>query len=123
MRKSKAETEKAVMAILLDGEPEKNNIENANDDLAIADLVPYANHPFKLYEGERLYDMIRSIRERGVIVPVIVRPVDKGDGTYEILSGHNRVNAAKLAGLKKVPGVVKTGLTDDEAKLYYSQII
>ena len=121
MRKSKTETEKAVMAILLDGEPEKNNIENANDDLMIADLVPFADHPFKLYEGERLHDMVRSIRERGVIVPIIVRPIDGDEETYEILSGHNRVNAAKLAGLKKVPVVIKIGLTDDEAKLIVTE--
>ena len=121
MRKSKAETEKAVMSILLDGEPEKNKIENANDDLMIADLVPFADHPFKLYEGERLHDMVRSIRERGVIVPIIVRPIDGDEEIYEILSGHNRVNAAKLVGLQKVPVVVKNGLSDDEAKLIVTE--
>jgi ParB family chromosome partitioning protein len=120
-RKSKAETQRAAMAILLDGEPTANTLTNATETLFIGDLVPYADHPFKLYEGERLNDMVRSVRERGVIVPVIVRPLDEGEDTYEILSGHNRVNAAKMAGLKKVPVVIKTGLDDEEAKLIVTE--
>jgi len=76
-------------------------------------LVPFANHPFKLYEGQRFNDMVESIRESGVLSPIIVRPTD-GDN-YEILSGHNRVNAAREAGLNEVPSIVKTDLTDEEA--------
>ena len=121
-RKSKAETQKSVMAILLDEEPTNTNVPaNAVETLLIDDLVPFADHPFKLYEGERLDDMVRSIKELGVIVPVIVRPIDEDDRTDEILSGHNRVNAAKIAGLKKVPVVIKTGLTDDEAELIVTE--
>ena len=122
IRKSKAENQKAVMAILLDEEPDNSNVPaNATETLIIDDLVPFADHPFKLYEGERLDDMVRSIKELGVIVPIIVRPVADDEYTYEILSGHNRVNAAKIAGLKKVPIVIKTGLTDDEAKLIVTE--
>jgi ParB family chromosome partitioning protein len=67
--------------------------------------------------------MVRSVKELGVIVPVIVRPIDENEseGTYEILSGHNRVNAAKLAGLVKVPVVIKTDLTDEEAALIVTE--
>ncbi len=75
-------------------------------------LHPYHNHKFELYTGERLEDMVASIKENGVLSPIIVQP----DGEdYEILIGHNRWNAAKLAGLPTVPAIIKTGLTEDEA--------
>jgi ParB family chromosome partitioning protein len=63
-------------------------------------LHPYHNHKFELYTGERLDDMIESIRENGVLSPIIVQPDGNG---YEILIGHNRWNASKLAGLPTVP--------------------
>ena len=78
-------------------------------------LHPYHNHKFELYTGERLDDMVESIRENGVLSPIIVQP--DGDG-YEILIGHNRWNASKLAGLLTVPAIIKTGLSEDEALLY-----
>jgi len=82
-------------------------------NLRVDKLVPYKSHPFKLYEGMRFSDMVESIRTNGVMLPIIVRPID--GSTYEILSGHNRVNAAKAAGLDTVPAIVREGLTDDEA--------
>ncbi len=88
-------------------------------EIVISKLVPFADHPFKLYEGERLNDMVTSIKELGVILPVVVRP--KETDCYEILTGHNRVNAAKIAGLEKVPTVIKEGLTDEEAKLIVTE--
>jgi ParB family chromosome partitioning protein len=119
---SRAEREKSVMALLLDEEPKNTETAaNAAETWAIDDLVPFPDHPFKLYEGERLNDMVRSVKELGVLLPVIVRPLDKDEGTYEILSGHNRVNAAKLAGLTEVPVIIKTGLTDDEAELIVTE--
>lgn len=78
-------------------------------------LHPYHNHKFEMYTGERLEDMIESIRENGVLSPIIVQPIDNG---YEILIGHNRWNASKLAGLPTVPAIVKTGLSDNEAEMY-----
>lgn len=83
--------------------------------LAVKSIKPFHDHPFHLYEGERLEDMIASIKEHGVLNPVIVQKIDDG---YEMLSGHNRLNAAKLAGLKEVPAIVKTGLTEEEAYVY-----
>ena len=88
-------------------------------DIEISKLVPFKNHPFKLYVGERLKDMVTSIKELGVILPVVVRPMD--NGCYEILSGHNRVNAAKIAGLEKVPAVIKDGLIEEEANLIVTE--
>ncbi len=86
--------------------------------LKLADLVAFRNHPFKLYEGERFNDMVESIKNYGVIVPIVVRKVDD---KYEILSGHNRVNAAKEAGLTEVPTVIKEGLTEEEATLIVTE--
>lgn len=83
--------------------------------LSVKSIKPFHDHPFHLYEGERLEDMIASIREHGVLNPVIVQKVEDG---YEMLSGHNRLNAAKLAGLKEIPAIVKTGLSEEEAYVY-----
>ena len=77
-------------------------------------LVPFANHPFKLYEGQRFDDMCESIKENGVLLPIIIRPAD-GDDNYEILSGHNRAEAAKAAGLEFIPAIIRENLTDEEA--------
>ncbi|MCL2253081.1 MAG: ParB/RepB/Spo0J family partition protein [Lachnospiraceae bacterium] len=121
-RKSKAEAARSVKALLLDQDPNNLAPESTSNILFIDELVSFAGHPFKLYEGEQLDDMVRSIKELGVIVPIIVRESPDGDlGIYEILSGHNRVNAAKLAGLKKVPAIIKVGLTDSEAKLIVTE--
>ena len=83
--------------------------------LAVKSIKPFHDHPFHLYEGERLEDMIASIKEHGVLNPVIVQKTEDG---YEMLSGHNRLNAAKHAGLKEVPAIVKTGLSEEEAYVY-----
>jgi len=83
-------------------------------EIDVANLVPFANHPFKLYSGKRSDALINSVRESGVLTPIIVRP--KGE-KYEILSGHNRVEAAKKVGLLTVPSIVREGLSDDDARL------
>lgn len=85
-------------------------------ELAIDSLVPYRSHPFALYEGERLDDMVESVNENGVLTPIIVQPVENGQ--YEILAGHNRWNASKIAGKKTIPAIIKTGLTEEEAYVY-----
>ena len=82
-------------------------------EISIESLVPFANHPFTQYEGQRFADMVESVRGNGVLVPVVVRPI--GEKQYEILSGHNRVASAREAELDTIPAVVREGLTDDEA--------
>ena len=77
--------------------------------LDIDSIKPFHNHPFHLYEGDRLDDMVESIRDHGILNPVIVREIDDG---YEMLSGHNRQKAAKIAGLKKIPAIIKYDLPD-----------
>ena len=83
------------------------------DTLPVEALRPFSGHPFHLYTDEKLRELTDSIREHGVLMPVLVRPVDGG---YEIVSGHNRVEAAKLAGLDKVPVTVRE-LDDDTATI------
>ena len=85
-------------------------------ELAIDSLIPYRSHPFALYEGERLDDMVESVTENGVLTPIIVQPIE--DGQYEILAGHNRWNASKIAGKKTIPAIIKTDLTAEEAYVY-----
>lgn len=83
--------------------------------LSIDSIKPFHDHPFHLYEGDRLDDMIQSIRDHGILNPVIVRTTEDG---YEMLSGHNRQNAARLAGLTEIPAIIKTDLPDNDAYVY-----
>ena len=83
--------------------------------IPVEEIHPFHDHPFRLYEGERLEDMVQSIRDHGVLNPVIVRKAARG---YEMLAGHNRTNAAKIAGLTEVPAIVKTDLSDEDAYVY-----
>lgn len=90
--------------------------ENVIVDLAISQIVPYHDHLFRLYEGDRLNDMVESIRENGVLTPTIVHKI--ADRQYEMLAGHNRMNASRIAGKKTIPAIIKEGLTEEEAWLY-----
>lgn len=83
--------------------------------IPVEEIHPFHDHPFRLYEGERLEDMVQSIRDHGVLNPVIVRKAARG---YEMLAGHNRTNAAKIAGLTEVPAIVKTDLSEEDAYVY-----
>lgn len=81
--------------------------ENQIKNIPISSLVSYHDHKFQLYSGERLEDMVESVKKNGILIPIIVQPYGEN---YEILSGHNRTNAAKLAGLETVPAVIKERL-------------
>ncbi len=84
-------------------------------ELPLELLVSFPEHPFKPYSGEQLWDLVKSIEEHGVLSPILVRPAPDGQ-RYEIISGHNRVNAARRAGLKTIPATVRD-MDDDEATL------
>ena len=84
-------------------------------ELPLELLVAFAEHPFKPYSGEQLWDLVKSVEEHGVLTPILVRPAPDGQ-RYEIISGHNRVNAARRAGLKTIPATVRE-MDDDEATL------
>ena len=100
---------------LLMGDIEEKTAAGGLRMLPIKKIRPFHDHPFHLYEGERLEDMVASAREHGILNPVIVQEIDGG---YEMLSGHNRMNAAKLVGLKEIPAIVKTDLSEEEAYVY-----
>ena len=84
-------------------------------ELPVDLLVPFTEHPFRPYSGEQLWELVRSIEENGVLTPILVRPAKDGQ-RYEIISGHNRVNAARRAGLNMIPATVRE-LDDDAATL------
>lgn len=101
--------------LLTGGEPAAAASGNGIQMIAVDSIKPFHTHPFRLYEGERLDDMVENVREHGVLVPAIVRTAPGG---YEMLAGHNRLNAARLAGLSEIPAIVKEGLPDAEAYVY-----
>ena len=82
--------------------------------LDISKLVPFSGHPFKVRDDEEMEKTVDSIKQFGVLNPVIVRPMD--NGLFEIVSGHRRCHASALAGLDSVPGIVRN-LDDDEATI------
>ena len=81
-------------------------------DLPTAEINDFPNHPFKVRMDESMTEMVSSVKERGVLSPVLVRPMP--DGSYQMVSGHRRKRAAELAELPTVPCIVRE-LTDDEA--------
>ena len=76
-------------------------------------LHPFTNHPFKVLDDEAMTRTVESIAQYGVLAPLIARPRSDGDG-YEIISGHRRQYAAKLAGLETLPVIVRQ-MSDDAA--------
>ena len=83
-------------------------------EIDISKISNFPDHPFKVNDDEKMQDMVKSIKEYGVILPVIVRP--KEDGTHEMISGHRRKRACELAGVKQIRCIVKN-LSDDEATI------
>lgn len=95
--------------------PAQTGIEEMNFDR----MESFPDHKFKLYEGQRLVDMAESIKQHGILLPLIVWHTQ--DDKHIILSGHNRRNAAGLAGLNKGPIIVKENLTLAEATLIVTE--
>lgn len=81
-------------------------------EIPLDQLVPFKNHPFKVIDDESMMDTVQSIREHGILLPLIARPMP--DGKYEIVSGHRRSHAGKLAGMETAPVIVRE-LDDDAA--------
>lgn len=82
--------------------------------LPLDHLVPFPNHPFKVLDDDKMLETVESIRERGVLVPILVRP--QNDGTFQIVSGHRRHHASLLAGKAEIPAIVRD-MDDDTAIL------
>ena len=75
----------------------------------------FKNHPFKVLDDEKMSDLVESIRVNGILSPVLVRP--DGEDSYEMISGHRRMHAAKIVGLTSIPAIVRE-MSDDEAIVY-----
>ncbi len=82
--------------------------------LSIDDIDDFKNHPFKIKNDEKMQEMVESVKQNGILLPVLVRP--KGERGYEMISGHRRKFACNLAGKKEIPAIVRE-LTDDEATI------
>lgn len=95
--------------------PTESNVDTGSPtNIDIDKLVPFPHHPFKLYQEDKMQEMVQSIRKNGVLTPILVRPNTNAE-SYEIVSGHNRVSAAKLAGLSTVPSMIRH--LDDESAI------
>ena len=84
------------------------------DEIEVAKIRPFKDHPFKVLDDEKMHELVESIMLNGVLVPVTVRPLEDGD--YEMISGHRRLFAVKEIGLERIPAIVKK-YDDDEAVL------
>lgn len=92
-------------ALFLDNEETIENKENGVNEVNIADIEPDRNQPRYNFDEEKLNELADSIREHGVITPLIVSPID--NGRYRIIAGERRWRAARIAGVNKLPVVIK----------------
>ena len=94
--------------------PAENSITESEQvvEIPLAQIYTFENHPFKVLDDEKMNELVESIKERGVLVPGIVRPIN--DKEYELISGHRRKHACELAGLDKMPVFVKE-MSDEDA--------
>ena len=86
--------------------------EESATDIEISRIHSFANHPFKVLDDDKMDDLVESIKQNGVLTPVLVRP-DKNN-SYEMISGHRRMHAAIKAGLETIPAIVRD-MDDDDA--------
>lgn len=82
--------------------------------IPLSQLHPFKDHPFKVLDDDAMSETVESVKQIGVVVPLIARPTDDG---YEIVSGHRRHHAAELAGLETVPVIVRE-INDDSAVIF-----
>ena len=83
----------------------KEQIMESISNIELSKLKPFEDHPFSIRDDEAMQQTVESVREYGVLVPAIARPLE--DGTYELISGHRRKHACELAGLTTMPVIVR----------------
>lgn len=83
-------------------------------DIEIYKISSFKGHPFKVVDDDKMLELVESIKANGVLSPVLLRPC--GNDLYEMVSGHRRLHAAKLAGLTAIPSIIRE-MTDDEATI------
>ena len=81
-------------------------MKNTKKNISIDKLHPFKNHPYKVQDNEEMERLAESIKQNGVVSPVIIRPMEDTKDEYEIISGHRRVMASRKAGMKEVPALV-----------------
>lgn len=88
----------------------------ANEEVAteieLKQIQSFRNHPFKVLDDEKMQDLVNSIRENGILTPVLVRPID--NNKYEMISGHRRMHAAALLQMNVIPAIIRD-MSDEEA--------
>ena len=84
------------------------------EHIELASLRPFSRHPYKVRDDEAMSEMVESVKQYGVLLPAIARPLP--DGGYELVSGHRRKRACELAGMEKMPVIVRE-LDDDAAAI------
>ena len=89
--------------------------EESASEVEISRIHSFKDHPFKVIDDDKMDDLVDSIQRNGVLTPVILR--QDGLNDYEMISGHRRLHAAKLAGLSSIPTFIRD-MTDDEAVIY-----
>ena len=82
--------------------------------IPVSDLFPFKDHPFSVTDDKRMMELVESVKEFGVLLPVIARPLDGGG--YEIISGHRRKHACELAGIDEIPVIIRD-LDNDDATI------
>ena len=83
-----------------------SDIKKSSDKISISSIIPNKNQPRKIFEKDSLEDLKNSIKERGIIQPLIVRKSDNQDDKYELIAGERRWQAAQGAGLHEVPALI-----------------
>ena len=79
---------------------------NTTTNIAIANLHPFEGHPYQVRDDAEMDALVESIREHGILTPLIVRPLEDAPMEYEVISGHRRLHAAQKAGISEVPAFV-----------------
>lgn len=82
--------------------------------LTVESLVDFEAQPFKVFDDDAMYELVESIKTIGILAPITVRPLN--DDKYEIISGHRRKRACEIAGMDKIPAIIKE-LNDTEAAI------
>ena len=88
---------------------------NTTTNIAIANLHPFEGHPYQVRDDEEMDALVESIREHGILTPLIVRPLKNTKGGYEVISGHRRLHAAQKAGIYEVPAFIHAVSRDEAA--------
>jgi len=101
--------------LLLAGKPVGAGGDGHVQEIPLAELYPFKDHPFKVLDDETMQDTVESVRAHGVLVPGIARP--RAEGGYELIAGHRRKRASELVGKATMPVIVRK-LDDDEAVLF-----